>query len=1156
MGGAQGFVEMDFLDYSIGLLQDPPYRRDPSSDSFYIPHLSQAKARQKFYSRTSVPRTLVLLRHAIPATPLLVSGDAIVILIPKSKLCLVSIYIDPLLSCSETETFVRYVFELAPAGFRSIIGGDFNAHHPAWGSNRPDARGRIILGLVEEFGYSPANSGAATYHSRTWKSLSHIDLTILHPGLLYTSWSTVCSSTSDHEIIRCEIEADLLPTCNQIRKVCPSQFCDFLMEVDDLAHDDPERACDSLMDLICRASDQASSLVPRQGPSTPNHIRLLLRKARRLKHRWRRCPSVENRITLDSTLAELHKEASSTPISLKTARAFMKRELVAPSPNSEDPNPSDFFEMSGLPADSDAPAAPRYCRQGIPTDVPDLLESEVLDALFRKSRKRTAACPFDGVSFGLLHLATSRSPSFLRLIWSTFNLCWRRSVFPKRLKHSFLMFIPKAGGQGWRPISLLPCLGKVFEDVIRVRLLKATSFPDFQFGFIPDRSTELCLLTRVEHVRRNPGLWSWLDMDLKNAFNHATLDAFLVGWDHLDPKPPEHLRQICVSYLRGRRVSTSSCSFWVLNSVPQGGILSPLLFNVTLLAPLQELRCLLLNREVSAYADDSTVLTPGTSASDLLLRTAETIATTVEVFRKYNFPVSPTKSKVMLINYPGRLPPSIGDIPVVTSLCSLGVIVDQNLNFREHAELARFRAASRLARLAQFVRRTPGIPFTRLLYTQVVRPILLYCSTLWAQHSSVVEKIAHKAARLVLGSLKTASTLVCIRASGIRPVARDMAEKSCIRLLHSNSLHERFTLSMNSPLTGLRHLKTILTRASPILEFFQRGHPLIPKKIQRRTHMTGPGTGPGIYCDGSHGRSKWNTGCGAVALANGKIVTRGARISSPLFQDALSAEVAGLLLARDLKISFPELSVFCDCLPAMDIALHLKWFSSDELLWVKSGSCEGNRIADRIAKDFARSNLPGPPLLLPIHPRISEAFFKTLNDYEARISWNSSVGKLGNTIRSLIGPFEVLEKLGPFLSRVSFRLLQGHNLFRDTTGCVGTRIPTSAIYAGNRGPAAPISCSNAGTQGYSEPAYSDRDYPTQGISGPWPSQTHPGLSRTFYTSPASRGRRSCLPIKIPVAPNKVGRTVPEQDHFYSDYTCPPKYLRPPNWRDDEVKHSI
>ena len=83
----------------------------------------------------------------------------------------------------------------------AVVCGDFNAHHPAWGSPRTTARGRELLEAATSCGLLVANSGSPTFvrkGPRNTVQQTHIDVTLVSQRLPH-AWETATNTRgSDH----------------------------------------------------------------------------------------------------------------------------------------------------------------------------------------------------------------------------------------------------------------------------------------------------------------------------------------------------------------------------------------------------------------------------------------------------------------------------------------------------------------------------------------------------------------------------------------------------------------------------------------------------------------------------------------------------------------------------------------------------------------------------------------------------------------------------------------------------------------------------------------------------------------------------------------------------------------------------------------------
>ncbi|KAM7301830.1 hypothetical protein ISCGN_017347 [Ixodes scapularis] len=203
----------------------------------------------------------------------------------------------------------------------------------------------------------------------------------------------------------------------------------------------------------------------------------------------------------------------------------------------------------------------------------------------------------DGITWTMLRNLSAQEKDTLL---DTVNEIWVSGQLPPWMKHAVVAPIPKAGKRSnevpnLRPVSLTSTICKLLERLCLNRLnhhLEEVSFffHPHQTGFRPNLSTQdsIYLLRRLLSTKRGrrrtvPSIL--VAVDLKKAFDSVTHEAVIR--DLKEAYPGKRMLNIVKSFLCNRTFEVRSGrdepkQFSSCVGVPQGAILSPLLFNVAM----------------------------------------------------------------------------------------------------------------------------------------------------------------------------------------------------------------------------------------------------------------------------------------------------------------------------------------------------------------------------------------------------------------------------------------------------------------------------------------------------------------------------------------------------------------------------------------------
>lgn len=366
--------------------------------------------------------------------------------------------------------------------------------------------------------------------------------------------------------------------------------------------------------------------------------------------------------------------------------------------------------------------------------------------------------PYDGIPqivYRRCYKSLSKPLSFI------FNISFLLGDVPQLWKEALVTPIPKVSENNllsnFRPISLTPTPVKVMEKIISDRVLnflnKNGMIPAEQHGFLPGASTLTNLLDSYYDWTCALNEGKFLDIfyfDLSKAFDRVSHSKLLTCLQSLGVHG--NLLKWLESYLHERymtvRVKNSySTRYQCTSGVPQGGVLSPLLFLMYTI----ELPMLLKTHpdiRVQMYADDIKLYCAYTqdSSSEISSALRTSIARLVSWTSDHSIPLNLNKSMVLHLGGSNVTEYEINGVKL--NSCSLardlGVTIDTKLNFSVHVDYIVKKALATLFALFRNTRCTDAATLVRL-YKAYVLPHLEYCSQLWCP---VLKKDALKIERV------------------------------------------------------------------------------------------------------------------------------------------------------------------------------------------------------------------------------------------------------------------------------------------------------------------------------------------------------------------------------------------------------------------------
>lgn len=346
------------------------------------------------------------------------------------------------------------------------------------------------------------------------------------------------------------------------------------------------------------------------------------------------------------------------------------------------------------------------------------------------------------------------------LITSIFNSCLRTGYFPDTWKKAELVVIHKPGKntkevRNYRPISLLPILGKMLETIIKRRLssfLESNNIiPDFQFGFQINHSTSHQLARLTDFIvngfeMKKHTLVTFLDF--QQAFDKVWHRGLLYKLKKADI--PKYLFDILYSFLSGRtftvRIKNVNSTIRAIHAgTPQRSVLSPILFNFYLHDIIQTT-----STSIAMFADDTAVFSQHEDIQIARNTLQSHLNNLEQYFKKWMLTLNAQKciSKVFTLRRPLD-PPELILIgnklkwnPANEAVRYLGVHLDRRLTWNHHINIKLTQTYSRLGMLYPIINRKSSLkPETAILiYKTILRPLLMYGCEVWGAASCTKRK--------------------------------------------------------------------------------------------------------------------------------------------------------------------------------------------------------------------------------------------------------------------------------------------------------------------------------------------------------------------------------------------------------------------------------
>lgn len=1045
----------------VALVQEPYFRRG----NFYLGNLVDPVfatfSKLEMANSRSMPRACVLVNKAIVATLIseLTTRDVCAVTIDVSvgdlnrKYVYCSVYL-PHDEPSPTDDFKRVVVHCVTKGLPLIVGSDANAHHIIWGSSDINLRGSSLMEYL-----SSTDLGLLNIGNRPTFMVSNreevLDITLCSNRISHelTNWHVSDEeSLSDHRYIFFEhsnVTAQTLRFRNPRStnwelyiELVATKFHGYSPSIENPS--DLDDAVDTTTSYIMEAFEEACPLrsvkTTRGTPWWNSDLTRLRKQCRRSWNRRRSAGSESFKSARKAYKKALRSAERSgwknlcTNVSSLSEVSRLNKILA----KSKDFQVNEIRLPNGDFTSSDEEVLECLFNTHFPgcVDIASTDEPNVFSCSYESLASARSIVTTESIQWALNSFAPFKSPGadgiypvllqkgfefikhvLKKLLVSSFAT----GYIPKSWRDITVKFIPKGGrasyeeAKSFRPISLtsflLKCLERIIDHHIRDVYLANMPLHVNQHAYQSGKSTVTLLhkvVYDIEKAFAQKQSCLGVFLDIEGAFDNVSFDAILeaarnhglptmiTNWIHQMLKNRHlfsTLRQAAI-----RKLSVCGC--------PQGGVLSPLLWNLVADTLLRQLNnC---GFPTYGFADDYLALIVGMCISTLFDLMQSALQVVESWCRQYGLSVNPNKTSIVLFterrNRDGIRPLRLfgTEINVTDQVKYVGVILDSKLSWTPHIDFRVKKACMAFGQCRRTFGKTWGLKpkYIKWIYTTVVRPILAYGCLVWWQKGEVrtiQSKLGHLQRMCLMamsGAFSTTPTAALEALFDVAPLHIYLKQEalSCsyrlwvLDLLEKNPVNRRSTHTSLFPL--LVNWDKIVLAPSDLTIACHFPYRTFTTQFPSREEWTSGYLERSIsnnivcYTDGSLLEGRAGAGVYSRELRLNQFYSLGRNCT--VFQAEIFALMCGVQSALQQRV-MGKVIYFCSDSQAAIKALasansrsklviacrtqieELNSVNSVNLVWVPGhSSIAGNELADELARDGASHDFIGPEPAIPI----------------------------------------------------------------------------------------------------------------------------------------------------------------------------------------------
>lgn len=693
-----------------------------------------------------------------------------------------------------------------------IIGGDFNAHHGLWGSSIENQAGKILCDAIGNTNnLTVLNDGSQTRLTPPGGLNSCVDISIVSGNISsHMTWEVLDNTYgSDHFPIILKwgktSESIIYPSVKWREK--DADWDTYRMVVSNSFFNIPTfSTTDKKIEfLLSTINTAATASMPENKPFIPksrttpwwdNDCTVRNNERKEAFKRYKSHASIENfiackKITSKCKLLFKRKAkeswkkfcselSSSTPSNIVWLRV---RNLQS----SKKKTPCQLSQEK-IEELLDKMAPPTVDINLTPTPQPNNNENwlakpiEIEELLHHIKKGRNSSPGADSITYNMIYQLPYVAKEFLCEI---FNNIWLLGANCSLFKICNIILIHKTGKdpssiRSYRPISLMSCIFKTFERIIKSRLEwwieNNNLFPNTQYGFRRGKGTVNCLthlVTDIQCCLSENKYLSAIFLDIHSAYDNVDLHILIEKLTYI--KVPKFLAINLIKLYLEREISIKVNNRVygprkISSGLPQGSVLSPILFNIY----TKDFHHIWDDRiTVLQYADDFVIYSKNNSIGNCHKDLKHIMYVSHEYFSNNGFSISAEKSAVV---YYTSMTISGYNISILPSYKYLGLIVDTKLTWKEHIFACKVRCEQSINILKMVTNKKWGADpaICLLFYRAYIRSIIDYGCTLYGSTCtttlSILDRIQYKSLRISLGAFRSTPVQSLLVAAGEPPL--------------------------------------------------------------------------------------------------------------------------------------------------------------------------------------------------------------------------------------------------------------------------------------------------------------------------------------------------------------------------------------------------